>query len=364
MTYHYFPNLKANWTAVQSNLSANGIFIDTTRRTASILEDLPTKDIYFGYTQEDQSALITKCLATVYYVESSVTCQQLQSVSLPCRVSQIRQINPAQQPSPPSLTFFDLIGGSFWRSNWTFNGTTYQMPMDIPSNWPVPGYDPTQYVIDNFPYAIPHLVDTQIEGLTAHGQMALYLDDPTTFSNTTILYRSPYSSAVPDLRSVDSTLVSQRFTLLLNTFFQAMLNTLLEDNSDGSPLANYVNASTNFVSPAPSTYTLDKPWISVYLVSSVILLVISFVALGLRFACRTPEVFGYVSLGLRYSSFLDDRRINTTMNGSEVSRKLGKEKVVVGNVNAKGELGRIAFGKQELVRQPFRAEKDRAYPYV
>jgi hypothetical protein len=143
-----------------------------------------------------------------------------------------------------------------------------------------------------------------------------------------------------------------------------MLNTLAENNLDGDPLNNYINASTNFLSPAPSTYALDKLWIGVYLVSSVILLVISFVALGLRFACRTPEVFGYVSLGLRYSSFLDDPRINTTMDGSEVSRKLAEEKVMVGNVNTKGKPGRITFGKQGLVRQPSGIEKDRAYLYV
>jgi hypothetical protein len=354
MTYHYFPNLEANWTAVRSNLSACGIFIDTTKRNVSVLEDLSTKDIYFGYTQEGQSALTTKCLATVYYVESNMTCQQLQSASLPCRVGQIRQINPAQQPSPPSLTFFDLIGESFLRSNWTFNGTTYEMPMDMPSDESVQGYDSTQYVINNFPYALPRLPDTQIQGLTAHGQMVLNLDDPTTFSNTTILYPN---SAIPDLRSVDSTLVSQRLSLLLNTYFRAMLNTLVENNSGGSPLGNYINASTDFVSPAPSTYALDKPWIGVYLVSSVILLVISLVALGLRFACRVPEVFGYISLGLRYSSFLDDPRINTTMDGSEVSRKLAKEKVMVGNVNVEGELGGIAFGKQRRVRQASGAEK-------
>ena len=357
MSYHSFPNLEANWTAVRSNLSARGIFIDTTKRDVNVLEDLPTKDIYFGYTQKGQSVLTTKCLATVYYVESNVTCQQLQSASLPCRVSQIRQINPAQQPSPPSLTFFDLIGESFLSSKWTFNSTTYQMPMDMPSNEPVQGYDPTQYVINNFPYALPHLANTQIQGFTAHGQMVLNLADPTTFSNTTILYHSPDNSEIPDLRSVDSTLVSQRLSLLLNTYFRAMLNTLLENNSGGSPLSNYIDASTDFVSPAPSTYTLDKPWISVYLISSVILLVISLVALGLRFACRVPEVFGYVSLGLRYSSFLDDPRINTTMDGSEVSRKLAKEKVMVGNVNAEGEPGGIAFGKQRRVRQASGAEK-------
>lgn len=363
MTYHYFRNLR-NWTAVQENLTAAGILFDTTKRNVSILGNLPTKDVYFGYTWGARPPIITKCGATVYYVESNVTCQQLQSASLPCRVSRIRQINPAKQESPPSLTFFDLIGESFGRSNWTFNNTTYQMLIDNNLNESVKGYDPTQYVVENFPYALPHMVTSQIEGLTSHGQMALYLHDPTTFSNTTILYHSPNNSTVPDLRSIDSRLVSQRLGLLLNTFFRAMLNTLVENDMDGSPFQKYVNASTEFVSPAPSTYALDKTWISIYLVSSIISLVISLAAVGLRFVCRAPEVFGCISLGLRYSSFLDDPRINTTMDGSEVSRKLAKELVMVGNINAEGEPGRIAFGKDGVVRQLSVPEKDRAYLYV
>lgn len=330
MTYHYFPNLEANWTAVRSNLSAYGIFIDTTKRNVSVLEDLSTKDIYFGYTQEGQSALTTKCLATVYYVESNMTCQQLQSASLPCRVSQIRQINPAQQPSPPSLTFFDLIGESFLRSNWTFNGTTYQMPMDMSSDESVQGYDSTQYVISNFPYALPHLPDTQIQGLTAHGQMVLNLDDPTTFSNTTILYPN---SAIPDLRSVDSTLVSQRLSLLLNTYFRAMLNTLVENNSGGSFLSNYIDASTDFVSPAPSTYTLDKPWIGVYLVSDTLVS-----------DCDTQ------------ASWMIRESIQQWM-GVKLVENLQRKKLWSGMLMRKANLVGLRLEKQRRVRQASGAEK-------
>jgi hypothetical protein len=151
-----------------------------------------------------------------------------------------------------------------------------------------------------------------------------------------------------DLSSISQTDFTQRLAMAINTFWTIGFAPMYITGG----LTHYPNKTTG-VSVLNTTgmytsinyvYTYDPAWLSILFICSGILLLAGMA--GVIWESRTigPNVLGFASSIVRHSKYIDVPKASSTMSGPERARMMGNVKVMMQDVKACDEVGRIALG--------------------
>lgn len=176
------------------------------------------------------------------------------------------------------------------------------------------------------------------------------------------------SSTLPSDQEMDISLVERRLGLLYNTlwkagwsYYSAISGNMSVTDAQywqSAPIPEGIgpidmsdmpqmllNTTSHTTFPLPSVYALDIPWTIFYFVSVGVMLSAAVVSIVLQTRCTTPPVLGYVSSLVRDSVYFDQDRMrgNSTESGVQKTERLGDVNVVLSDVHADGDVGRMAF---------------------
>ena len=113
--------------------------------------------------------------------------------------------------------------------------------------------------------------------------------------------------------------------------------------------------ATHMYSTPGLVFRLDWRWVGVLLACVVVLLAIGAISVALESVLVAPDTLGYVSTIARNSRYLHLPRTATgAMSGSERARKLGSVNVMMQDVKANAEVGKIALGLKHEKAQKLR----------
>lgn len=103
-----------------------------------------------------------------------------------------------------------------------------------------------------------------------------------------------------------------------------------------------VNATRQF--SGRQVYLLSIPWTIAFLISTVLLLVAGIISVIVESITVAPDTLGYVSTVARNSRYLHVKPTSGAMTGAERARKLANTKVMMQDVKANADVGKIALG--------------------
>jgi len=106
-------------------------------------------------------------------------------------------------------------------------------------------------------------------------------------------------------------------------------------------------------------YILRKGWFALYLICTAVLFIAGVSAILLESRTVAPDVLGYASNVARNSRYLTLPKTYGYMSGSERARKVGGVEVMIQDVNAKSDVGKIALGRKH--EAAVRLKPDRVY---
>ncbi|MCJ1383335.1 hypothetical protein MMC17_006448 [Xylographa soralifera] len=160
-------------------------------------------------------------------------------------------------------------------------------------------------------------------------------------------------SAVLDMSQVAPDQFQQRLSLLLNTFWQAGFDPTnqttevgtagidLEGKSYGNATWAKSNATYLFTQ---EVYITSWAWLAVLLGSSVVLLVAGVAGVIWDSHIVGPDILGFASSLTRNNKYMDLPKDESTMGGAERARLLRDVKVMMQDVKAGSEVGKVALG--------------------
>ena len=258
---------------------------------------------------ESDNAFTANCTLTRSSVESNITCD-----TGTCRVTQIRRSKFDQRP--PGYTPLYPEEGA----------------VNLQSYWPISA-------------------GAEHEGSSTPTEY--FLADPTLRSLST----SRHSWGV-SLKGLSAALFSERFSLLLNTYWQCSLvpwyqtgdfptnaSSLNDDLDDG--LRNPFNTTTTTVTTFTDIYICNKAWTAILVIASSALLLCGVCGTIAKYMTRGPDILGYVSTLTRDNPYIDLPPGGCTLDGLERARLLINMKVKMQDVAAEEEIGHIAFSSAE-----------------
>lgn len=91
-------------------------------------------------------------------------------------------------------------------------------------------------------------------------------------------------------------------------------------------------------------FQLSLPWSIAFLVSTVMLLLAGIISVVIESITVAPDTLGYVSTVARNSRYLHVKPTSGAMTGAERARKLADTKVMMQDVKAHADVGKIALG--------------------
>lgn len=106
-------------------------------------------------------------------------------------------------------------------------------------------------------------------------------------------------------------------------------------------------------------YRISTVWIACFTLCTVLLLIAGIVSVVVESLTVAPDTLGYVSSVARNSRYLHVKPTSGAMNGPERARKLADTKVMMQDVKANGNVGKIALGLQS--EKAVRLQADRIY---
>jgi hypothetical protein len=131
----------------------------------------------------------------------------------------------------------------------------------------------------------------------------------------------------------------------------------LDQFPDRIPL--YANATSNRTSSDIFVYKIDRGWVACYMLCSLLLLLASIATVLLETFLVIPDIFGYASTMARESRYLHLPKTSSAMNGADRARMIGGVEVMLQDVRADAEVGRIALGMKH--KGAHRLEANRLY---
>ncbi|MCJ1436025.1 hypothetical protein MMC27_005403 [Xylographa pallens] len=165
-----------------------------------------------------------------------------------------------------------------------------------------------------------------------------------------------------DISKVPLSLFNQRLGLLVSTFWQTgfapMFQTLgLDPANEWGVTVNY---TTDAVYTNTSTvYATSWPWLVLLLVSSVVLLVAGMAGAIWDSQTIGPDILGFASSIVRHSKYVKVPDGGSAMGGPERARLLGDVEVMLQDVRAGKEVGKIALGS--ITESTQRLKRGRLY---
>lgn len=251
-------------------------------------------------------AFIAQCVLTLSSVESNITCN-----GRSCGVTHIRRSLFDQRP--PGYTPFSFgIAAPAFSGYWPTSANSIHHP-DYSTA--------TEY----------------------------FLADPTLKE----LLTSVQSGGV-NLVGMSADVFSQRFSLLLNTYWQCSLvpwyqtgnfpsnESLLNDTIDTSE-GFFSNTTTATITNVTDVYICNKTWAMIPLVASTVLLLFGLYGAIVKHSIRGPEILGYVSTMTRDNSFIDLPSGGCALDGLERARLLKDLEVKLRDVIPHHGVGHIAL---------------------
>ena len=106
----------------------------------------------------------------------------------------------------------------------------------------------------------------------------------------------------------------------------------------------YLQAKGERSSTGDQIYVVSGGWLALYVACSAILLLAGAASVALECFTVAPDVLGYVSTVARNSRYLHLPKTNSAMSGGERARTLGGVEVMMQDVKANADIGRIALG--------------------
>jgi hypothetical protein len=211
--------------------------------------------------------------------------------------------------------------------------------------------------------AFMDMLDGSQSGSGASSIVEWYLQDPLTALN------NPASFGYTNLAELDVGVFEKRLSLLWNTLWKMSYqyasimggNMTREKPDDGFEHEERVlNTTSTTVFPLPAVYAINMPWITVYFISVAVMFLAAVFSLVMRHGCHAPGLLGYVSTSIRDSVYFhnEDVQGNSAEGGTSKTRRLGKMKVIIADVQSGGDVGRIAFAPVEAGQ---RVKKGRWY---
>ncbi|KAI8313875.1 hypothetical protein K4K61_006504 [Colletotrichum sp. SAR11_59] len=252
-------------------------------------------------TKKNRDNLEISCDITQKYVESRVSCSFLAG-QRSCRV--IEQRLSQKTHAPEQITQL-----SFPRSFDFFAG---EMP--VATGRDMTGFiDPTLY----------------------------YLKDPT--------YENISSGTAVLMDELDTSKVGARFGQLLNTHLtlgqvsSTIANTSAEADAVFQPNVTFTGESSTLL----ETFVISKLWISLCLLSAVVLLAGGILSVVFIHLTHGPEILGYVSTTIRNSKYIDLPSSTTWLDGSELTNELKKLRIRYGFIRDESRQPIMAVGHEE-----------------
>jgi hypothetical protein len=120
---------------------------------------------------------------------------------------------------------------------------------------------------------------------------------------------------------------------------------------DDTKSALTLNMTSHVTFPFTSAYAIDRAWLTVYFMAVATMLLSAISSLFVRTRCRAPVILGFASSLISDSMYFAHYGVynNSTEDGSERSKRLGKLKVMVANVRVEPkDRDKIAFAPAEL----------------
>jgi len=278
------------------------------------------RHIFFGsrgWSNGDRGDTVlsfTSCAVKLEYVQAYISCRSFGATNKRiCGVDRMRK-NP-EPPYPESVSAFEFTG-----------------------------------LAARFSHSWPGALETDYHPQAATLTETFLLDPGRKLGNGDSVRLD-----LPLLSSIPMETFENRLGLLVNTFFRATTRYsstvgLIDNLFDETLSLDVLNAGTSRVDAdmsylLPPVYVLSRVWIAIYFASASVLVVAALAAFFFRFNCRAPEVIGFVTSMTRDSEFFRGlaRAENSTRVGPEVSERLAKTKVLVGDVWPDGTVGRIAL---------------------
>ncbi|KAF4941427.1 hypothetical protein CGCF245_v001568 [Colletotrichum fructicola] len=252
-------------------------------------------------TKKNRDNLEISCDITQKYVESRVSCSY-PAGQRSCRVSEQRLSQKIHAPE-------QITQLSFPRSFDFFAG---EMP--VATGRDMTGFiDPTLY----------------------------YLKDPT--------YENISSGTAVLMDELDTSKVGARFGQLLNTYLtlsqvsSTIANTSAEADAVFRPNITFIGESSTLL----ETYVISKLWISLCLLSAVVLLAGGILSVVFIHLTHGPEILGYVSTTIRNSKYIDLPSSTTWLDGSELTNELKKLRIRYGFIRDESRQPIMAVGHEE-----------------
>jgi hypothetical protein len=111
------------------------------------------------------------------------------------------------------------------------------------------------------------------------------------------------------------------------------------------------------VAYGPLQYYVVPGWFTLYITSAVILLAAGVGCLYFESMSVAPDVLGYVNTAARNSRYLHLPKYTSAMSGGERAARLGHFEVMMQDVKADSEIGKIALGMKHEGAERLRPDR-------
>ncbi|KNG44829.1 hypothetical protein DDE82_001469 [Stemphylium lycopersici] len=196
--------------------------------------------------------------------------------------------------------------------------------------------------------------------------MEKWIYDPTDFIG--VLY------ANVDLWELSPEVFGDRFTILINSFWQSTYGTIaLAGNLPASVMqTGWMNSTTatgeltflpskcDITRNTSPVYRINWQWFSALLISSLILLIAAYAGLLLKYITMAPDIIGYASSLTLLNPYVQTPTGGTTLNGLERAALLRDIPVRIGDVCPEEAVGAIAFVRADT-REVMKLDRKRWY---
>lgn len=216
---------------------------------------------------------------------------------------------------------------------------------------------------------IPNLIDTMpsVDNYKQGTLKASSISERWIVNNTDFIGSR---TSFVELYKQDLEVLSQRLTILWNTFYQSTFATtaiggaLPADLVQTGLLTNgditFNSTQADMVQETPAVYTTNWKWFVALLVSSLVLLVAAYVGLILKYISLAPDIIGFASSLTILNPYVPTPMGGTTLHGLERAALLYDLPVRIGDVCADESIGAIAFAKADE-GQVVRLDRRRLY---
>jgi hypothetical protein len=111
--------------------------------------------------------------------------------------------------------------------------------------------------------------------------------------------------------------------------------------------------------PGDNVYYVHAGWLAAYYISAGVLLVAGIACIILESITVAPDVLGYASSVARNSRYVVMPKTSSAMSAGERLTRIGDTEVMMQDVRAKAQIGRIALGNKH--ENAYKLEKGRVY---